>query len=183
MASSIKKTSLPYVEPNIGTILILSSFLLALNLVNNALDKLIYCGLIGQVFLGIAWGIPGFNWLTSETQTVIVNLGYLGLILLVYEGGLSTNFQSLKANLALSAGVALTGISLPIGLSYVLLKLCDATLLQAFAAGAALCSTSLGTTFTVLSTSGLVKTRMGVVLASAAMMDDVVGEDCIPLWD
>ena len=47
--------------------------------------------------------------------------------------------------------------------------------LQSFAAGAALCSTSLGTTFTVLMTSGLVESRLGVVLTSAAIMDDVVG--------
>lgn len=50
-----------------------------------------------------------------------------------------------------------------------------ATPLQSFAAGAALCSTSLGTTFTVLDTSGLTTTRLGVILTSAAMMDDVVG--------
>jgi Kef-type K+ transport system membrane component KefB len=51
----------------------------------------------------------------------------------------------------------------------------NATPLQAFAAGAALCSTSLGTTFTILGTSGLSATRLGVVLTSAAMMDDVIG--------
>jgi len=46
---------------------------------------------------------------------------------------------------------------------------------QAFAAGAALCSTSLGTTFTILSTSGLDKSRLGVIMSSAAMLDDVAG--------
>ena len=51
----------------------------------------------------------------------------------------------------------------------------DATPLQAFAAGAALCSTSLGTTFSVLATSGLSETRLGTALTSAAMMDDVAG--------
>jgi hypothetical protein len=90
-------------------------------------------------------------------------------------GGLSTSFQSLKANLVLSLGVALTGIVLPIGLSYTLQGLLNASPVQAFAAGAALCSTSLGTTFTVLGSSGLAATRLGVVLTSAAMMDDVVG--------
>lgn len=49
------------------------------------------------------------------------------------------------------------------------------TPLQAFAAGAALCSTSLGTTFTILNTSGLSTSRLGIVLTSAAMLDDVVG--------
>lgn len=56
-----------------------------------------------------------------------------------------------------------------------LLGLTAATPLQSFAAGAALCSTSLGTTFTVLGSSGLISSRLGVVLTSAAMMDDVVG--------
>lgn len=61
------------------------------------------------------------------------------------------------------------------GFSFVLQQLTGATALQSFAAGAALCSTSLGTTFTVLGSSGLIKSRLGVVLTSAAMMDDVVG--------
>lgn len=83
--------------------------------------------------------------------------------------------KTLKANLSLSATVALIGVSASIALSFALRGLLDATPLQCFAAGAALCSTSLGTTFTVLATSGLTESRLGVVLTSAAMMDDVVG--------
>jgi Kef-type K+ transport system membrane component KefB len=167
--------ALPYHEPDIITILILTSFLLLLNLVGYGLDRIIYCGLLGQIFIGVAWGTPGGHWLSTATQEVFVQLGYLGLILLVFEGGLSTNFKALKANIFLSIAVALTGIGAPIGLSFVLMAMVDATPLQAFAAGAALCSTSLGTTFTVLKTSGLTQSRLGVVLTSAAMLDDVVG--------
>jgi Kef-type K+ transport system membrane component KefB len=90
-------------------------------------------------------------------------------------GGISSNLKALKANLFLSSAVALTGIAAPIGISFVLLGLLPLSPVQAFAAGAALCSTSLGTTFTVLATSGLTESRLGVVLTSAAMMDDVVG--------
>ncbi|EMD84956.1 hypothetical protein COCC4DRAFT_45728 [Bipolaris maydis ATCC 48331] len=167
--------SLPYHEPDIITILILTSFLLLLNVINSIFDKFLYCGLLGQIAVGIAWGTPGAKILSSNVQDAVVQLGYLGLLLLVFEGGLHTSFQSLKANLLLSSGVALTGIALPVGLSYTLQGLLDATPLQAFAAGAALCSTSLGTTFTVLASSGLSASRLGVVLTSAAMMDDVVG--------
>ncbi|KAI1214426.1 Sodium/hydrogen exchanger [Annulohypoxylon truncatum] len=167
--------SLPYHEPGIVTILIHTSFLLLLNLGNFVLDHTLYCGLLGQIFLGIAWGTPGAKWLTVETEEVVVQLGYLGLLLIVYEGGLSTSLKAVRANLLLSSCVAVTGISLPIGLSFALLKLCGATPLQSFAAGAALCSTSLGTTFTVLGSTGLIQARLGVVLTSAAMMDDVVG--------
>ncbi|KAG0647508.1 hypothetical protein D0Z07_6696 [Hyphodiscus hymeniophilus] len=166
---------LPYHEPGIVTILIQTSLLLVLNIVNTVFDQLIFCGLLGQVFIGVAWGTPGAKWVSVETEHVIVQLGYLGLILLVYEGGLDTNFRSLKANLFLSTAVAITGIGFPMGLSFVLQSLSNATPLQAFAAGAAFCSTSLGTTFTILSTSGLSSTRLGTVLSSAAMMDDVVG--------
>ena len=169
------QTALPYNEPDVVTILKLTSFLLLLNLVGYVLDKLIYSGLIGQILIGVAWGVPGGKWLSISTQEVFVQLGYLGLILLVYEGGLSTNLQALRSNLFLSVLVALTGIGAPIGISFMLMGFVGANPLQAFAAGAALCSTSLGTTFTVLKTSGLTQSRLGVVLTSAAMLDDVVG--------
>ncbi|GME46331.1 hypothetical protein GTA08_BOTSDO09172 [Neofusicoccum parvum] len=128
--------SLPYHEPGITTILIQSSFLAVLNVVNAILDNTVYCGLLGQIFVGVAWGTPGAKWLAESTEEAIVQLGYLGLILLVYEGGLSTSFASLKANLLLSVAVAITGISVPIGLSFTLQTLIGATPLQAFAAAA-----------------------------------------------
>lgn len=175
MNDSSVVVALPYQEPSVHTILIVSSFLILLNIINHALDSLIYCGLVGQVLIGVAFGTPGAKWLDKGTEQAIVQFGYLGLILLVYEGGLNTNFNSLKANAGLSVLVALTGICLPIAFAFCLRSLASATLLQAFAAGAALCSTSLGTTFTILNTSGLTNTRLGTVLTSAAMMDDIVG--------
>ncbi|KAF2480325.1 Sodium/hydrogen exchanger family-domain-containing protein [Neohortaea acidophila] len=169
------RAAIPYREPGIVSILILSSFLLLLNIINHLFNRLVYCGLVGQILIGVAWGTPGADWLTRDFEDAVTSLGYLGLILIVYHGGLSTNLRALKSNLYLSAAVALLGIACPIALSFLLQPLLNATPLQAFAAGAALCSTSLGTTFTVLAASGLSDTRLGVVLSSAAMMDDVVG--------
>jgi hypothetical protein len=167
--------SLAYHEPTIITILNQSGFLLSLNLVNAALDALVYCGLVGQLFVGVLWGVPGAQWLSVSTQELFQQLGYLGLVALVYEGGLSVSFASLTANLVLSVTVALTGMVVPIALSFALMGMLSATPLQAFAAGAALSATSLGTTFTILSSTGLMKTRLGIVTTSAAMLDDVVG--------
>lgn len=82
--------SLPYHEPGVVTILVQTSFLLLLNVINAALDRVLYCGLLGQVLVGIAWGTPGAKWLSIDVEEAIVQLGYLGLILLVYEG-LSTS--------------------------------------------------------------------------------------------
>lgn len=86
VASSEAAASLPYHEPGIVAILVLVSFLLLLNIVNAALDRILYCGLLGQVLIGIAWGTPGTKWLSTDVEKVIVQLGYIGLILLVYEG-------------------------------------------------------------------------------------------------
>jgi Kef-type K+ transport system membrane component KefB len=164
-----------YHEPTISTILKQTGLLLVLNLVNTCLDKLLYCGLIGQLFIGILWGTPGAKWLDRDMETVIQQLGYLGLIMLVYEGGLSTGLSSLRANMYLSLAVAVTGIGVPMGLSFILTELVSATPLQAFSAGAALSATSLGTTFTILSTTQLITSRLGTVTTSSAMIDDVVG--------
>ena len=78
--------SLPYHEPDIETVLIQSGFLLLLNAVNFILNHTIYCGLLGQVLLGIAFGTPGAKWLDDSAEVTVVQLGYLGLLLLVFEG-------------------------------------------------------------------------------------------------
>ncbi|KAG5945003.1 hypothetical protein E4U59_006480 [Claviceps monticola] len=142
--SEAASPSLAYHEPGIFTIMIQSSLLILLNVINFVL--------------------PGLKWLESSVETAIVQLGYLGLLLLVYEGGLSACLKSLRANVWMSMAVAVTGISIPIGLSFVLMRLTNATP-----------STSLGTTFTVLGTSGLTRSRLGVILTTAAMIEDVVG--------
>ncbi|KAK6956595.1 hypothetical protein Daesc_001874 [Daldinia eschscholtzii] len=168
--------SLPYHEPSIIQLLTLSSFLLVLNGINAMLDRALYCGLVGQVLVGVAWGAPGGNWLSSDLQQAIVQLGYLGLVLLVFEGGAATRAGAVRRNLALSGGVAATGVAAPMALGFAVLgPLVGGTATQGFAAGAALCSTSLGTTFAVLEASGLADTRVGTVLGTAAMMDDVLG--------
>ncbi|OQE13113.1 hypothetical protein PENFLA_c054G02243 [Penicillium flavigenum] len=175
MAGDNSDAAFAYHEPPLATILNQTGFLVVLNVVNVCLDKILYCGLIGQLFIGILWGTPGAKWLDRETETVIQQLGYLGLIMLVYEGGLSTSIKSVRANLMVSLCVAITGIGAPMGLSFILKELVGATSLQAFAAGAALSATSLGTTFTILSTTNLISTRLGTVTTNAAMIDDVVG--------
>jgi Kef-type K+ transport system membrane component KefB len=77
--------------------------------------------------------------------------------------------------LLLSSGVAFTSIAVSIAFSYTFQGLLNVTPVQPFAAGAALWSIRLGTTLTVLGSRGLSSSRLGVVLSSAAMMDDIIG--------
>jgi Kef-type K+ transport system membrane component KefB len=176
---------LPYEEPGITGILSLTSFLLLLNGVRYALDRLLYCGIVGEILIGVVWGLPvgGTAWLNKGIQEAIQAFGYLGLIGLVFEGGLSTDLSMLRKTAYMSISIATIGLLMPIALSFILLALPFSssagttypTPLAGFSAGASLCSTSLGTTFAILSSANLQRTRVGVVLVGAAMMDDVVG--------
>lgn len=169
------QTFLPYEEPSIVNVLILTSFILFLACTGFVIDELLACGLVAQILLGVGWGIPGTNWINMDAQKTILELGYLGLLLMIFEGGLSTPFREMKNNLAFSLIIALSGILIPIGLSFALLGFSAVSPKAAFAAGAALCSTSLGTTFTILSTSNLRTTKVGVLLTNSAVFDDIAG--------
>jgi Kef-type K+ transport system membrane component KefB len=91
---------------------------------------------------------------------------------------MTTSLDALVLLLPLSVCVALTGLLTPIALSFILTPAFGFPLIHSFAAGAALSSTSLGTILTVLQPRvigfDLRQSKLGVVLLSAAVMDDVV---------
>ncbi|KAI2676862.1 hypothetical protein LCP963914a_8157 [Penicillium roqueforti] len=112
---------LPYHEPGIVEILILVSFFFFLSLARWVSATAIQAGIIGQIVVGIIYGVPLANILQHNWQETFVSLGYVGLILIIFEG----------------------------------------------------------TTFAVISSTShsvnLAETRVGSVLVSAAVIDDVVG--------
>lgn len=175
---------LPYVEPGLDVILPLSTFIFILNITRDVLDNFLYCGLIGEIFIGILYGMPttGTSWLGMEIQETVQNLGYLGLICLVFEGGLITDLGMLRKTIWVTLSAALIGILMPMALSFSIMGMKFDTLegsgyptaLAAFSAGVSLCSTSLGSTFIILASANLQKTPTGTLIAGAAMLDDVI---------
>lgn len=124
--------------------------------------------------------------------------------MLTGAGGLTVRLDLLRRNFLLSVCAACIGVLTPIGLCYLLMYLGFGygTLrglvlsrhtanrigaVETFIIGAALSATSLGTTFVVMSgaNTGLdfVQTRVGIVLVSAALLDDICGlimVRCVP---
>ncbi|OBZ66550.1 hypothetical protein A0H81_13411 [Grifola frondosa] len=218
-----------YVQPSLQQLLVISSFIyLLLNAVRVVADFALHGGIIAELALGIIYGGPISAILPIEWEKTFTILGYVGLICIVFEGGLSTNLPLLLSNLPLSCICALTGVMLPIAFSFALLYSgYGYRPLEAFAAGATLSSTSLGTTVAALnsvtkgrgcvkgnersatdfkeeertnmrephaccngssnpspspsiasslpSSQPLQQTRIGTVLISAAIIDDVMG--------
>ncbi|KAI4629841.1 uncharacterized protein J4E87_003028 [Alternaria ethzedia] len=171
---------LQYHEPEIVEILILVSFFTFLWLSEYVSAKVIRAGIIGPIAVGIIYGEPLANILEHDWAETFLYLGYIGLILIIFEGGLSTRLDLLKANFTLSICGAATGVLCPIGFSYLLLYLgFGYGAVETFIIGAALSTTSLGTTFAVISSASkdvdLSQTKVGAVLVSAAVIDDVTG--------
>ncbi|KAH6631300.1 Cation/H+ exchanger [Chaetomium tenue] len=189
---------LAYHEPDIISILTLISFFLFLAIAEWLADKIVRASLIGHIIVGLIYGVPIANILGLDWQATFLALGYIGLILIIFEGGLTIRLDLLRQNLMLSVIAALLGVLTPIALSFALLYAgFHHTPLEAFIVGTALCSTSLGTTFVVLSSASKSKpkpnhnlpphaqvstpavdfsqTRIGTVLVSAAVLDDVCG--------
>lgn len=161
-------------------ILIIISFFTFLWVAGYISKRIIRAGIIGPIAVGIIYGEPLANILQHNWQETFLYLGYIGLILIIFEGGLTARLDLLRANFTLSMFGAATGVILPIGLSYLLLYLgFGYGAVETFIIGAALSATSLGTTFAVISGASksvdLANTRVGAVLVSAAVIDDVTG--------
>lgn len=171
---------LQYHEPTIVDILIIVSFFTFLWVAGYISKRVIRAGIIGPIAVGIIYGQPLANILQHNWQETFLYLGYIGLILIIFEGGLTARLDLLRANFTLSVFGAATGVILPIGFSYLLLYLgYGYGAVETFIIGAALSATSLGTTFAVISGASksvdLSQTRVGAVLVSAAVIDDVTG--------
>lgn len=192
--------ALPYTLPSIVTVLVLATYLLLLTVFYHAFQRIFSAGILGPLVLGAIYARPLANILPTDVQSAILAIGYLGLILLIVQGGLEARMDILSSpkNLAVSVLVGATGVVLPVGISMALLPLgFGYGYLESFAVGAALASTSLGTTFAVLSSfsgsqeaqhpddsnnsenqdakHGIANTRIGTILIGAALLDDIVG--------
>ncbi|GAA5950595.1 hypothetical protein JCM21900_002518 [Sporobolomyces salmonicolor] len=166
-----------YAEPPLPRLLTLISLLYLVQLARAIANYLFGAGLLGEIAIGVIYG-PVAHILPLEWEETFIVVGYIGLVLIVFEGGLTLHPRSFLPLLPLALVTALLGILLPLAFTFALFSAptFDYPPLQAFTAGSALASTSLGTTFFVLKAAGgdLERTRVGNVLKGAALIDDVV---------
>lgn len=167
--------TIAYTTPEAPLILTVGSLFYLVNVAEAVFARFLNAGLLGSLCVGILFGPEVSNIIPEAIQSAFITIGYIGLLLIVFEAGLSTNPSLLFDNILLSCAIALSGMFLPIGISMLLLRFgFEYPLLQSFAAGAALSSTSLGTTLAMLKPAYR-RTRTGTVLMAAALLDDIGG--------
>ncbi|KAI0829235.1 hypothetical protein BC628DRAFT_1408747 [Trametes gibbosa] len=174
-------TVLPYHEPTLINLLIFSSFIYLLNIIRVGADFLVHGGIVAEIALGIVFGSPLTGLLHIDWEATFTIFGYIGLVLVVFEGGLSSNLRMLFRNLPLSLVCAITGIILPIALSFASLYAgFGYRPLEAFAAGAALSSDSLGTTLAALN-SAAKSSATAIERTNSVMSDPQAVAESLPI--
>ena len=129
---------------------------------------------IGELFAGIVIGPSLFGWI--EPVEALKLMAEIGIILLLFEVGLSTDIKRLIRSGAKSTIVAIVGFVAPLifgfSIAYWLFEL---SLLISLFIGGTLTATSIGITVRVLTDLKLNNSHQGQIVLGAAVLDDVLG--------
>ncbi len=144
-------------------------------------ERLHQPAVLGELIGGIIVGnltLIGFGWLEPlKTNEVIAALAEIGVILLLFEVGLESNFKEMLEVGWSSLLVAIAGVVAPFFLGWWIAAyfIPDAPRLAHIFIGATLCATSVGITARVLKDINKLQTREARVIMGAAVIDDVLG--------
>ena len=78
--------NLEYAPPKFIHLLTLGSLIYFLNVGGWVFDNVLHAGLIAQILLGMIYGPPLGGVIPLTWLDALVALGYLGLVLIVFEG-------------------------------------------------------------------------------------------------
>jgi len=129
---------------------------------------------LGELFAGILLGASVFN--IVQPNDILKILAEIGIILLLFEVGLETDFKRLKDAGFKAFVVAILGVTLPfifgMAVAYYIFDL-DFTI-SLFIAGT-LTATSIGITIRVLKDIHMENTNTAQIVIGAAVIDDIIG--------
>jgi len=129
---------------------------------------------IGELFAGIVIGPSLFGWI--EPVEALKLMAEIGIILLLFEVGLSTDIKRLIRSGTKSTIVAIIGFIAPLIFGFsIAYWLFDLSLLISLFIGGTLTATSIGITVRVLTDLKLNNSHQGQVVLGAAVLDDVLG--------
>lgn len=129
--------------------------------------------IVGEIIVGALLGPPLANFVPQPSGLELA--GFLGVQLAVLEAGLMTDWTTLKEIALRAFIVAVVGIIFPFGVGLCLVTLAwKYSFLQGFAVGAAIAPTSLGVTSRLLSDRGELFSKLGKLISTAALFDDVL---------
>jgi len=127
--------------------------------------------LVGHIGMGMLWMSTGA--LPQSFAKPFEAVGCVGLMLMLFDGGVNMDIPVLKKMGGRATAVALSGVVFPMVMSYLLFTAMGFGVMEGLACGSALASTGIGFTLSLMKDLDLLSTPLGQLVAAAAMIDDV----------
>jgi len=129
---------------------------------------------LGELAAGILLGVSGFGFI--EVNEVLKILAEIGIILLLFEVGLETDFSRLRAAGNKALVVAVFGAIAPFIVSVLAgLYIFDLSMAISLFIGGTLTATSIGITLRVLKDIHQEQSGIAQIVIGAAVIDDILG--------
>lgn len=130
---------------------------------------------LGQILVGVLIG-PGVLNLV-EGSIFISNLAEIGVIFLMFIAGLETDIEDLKSSGKSSSAIAAGGVVVPLvlGMGAMALFKPESSMEERLFLGIILTATSVSITVQTLRELKQLRTKVGVGILGAAIIDDVIG--------
>jgi len=150
----------------------LAIILLASKLAGDLSVKLGQPSVLGKLLVGIVLG-PSVLGLVTDTE-ILSQISQIGVILLMFIAGLETDVDDFKRTGKASTYVGVAGIVVPLTLGYLVGTMIGLTILEAIFLGLLLSATSVSISVQALKEMGQLKTKEGMTILGAAVIDDVL---------
>jgi len=146
-------------------------FMLTVYVAGVIVGKLQAPQLVAHIGMGMVW--MGAGLLPHSFAKPFEAVGAVGLMLMLFDGGVNMDIPVLKKMGGKATAVALSGVVFPMVMSYILFSAMGFGVMEGLACGSALASTGIGFTLTLMKDLDLLATPLGQLVAAAAMIDDV----------
>jgi len=127
--------------------------------------------LVAHIGMGMLW--MGAGWLPHEFAKPFEAVGAVGLMLMLFDGGVNMDIPVLKKMGVQATSVALSGVVFPMLMAWALFSALGFGVMEGLACGSALASTGIGFTLSLMKDMGILTTPLGQLVCAAAMIDDV----------
>lgn len=140
---------------------------------------------VGQIIAGLIIGPTVLGLVNlSDNNSAIAYLAEIGVMLIMFSAGLETNLKELLNTGLLSLIIACVGVFIPLLGGFLLFSFFyyggipaagSKEFFEAMFIGTIMTATSVGISVQVLKELGKLKTKVGQVILSSAIIDDVIG--------
>lgn len=140
--------------------------------------------LVAEILIGLLFARGSTGWFPYEFEQAFMSLGYVGLYLMIFDGGVHMDLGMLRKVGARSFLLAVTGCFIPVILIWLVYDYgFNYPFLPSIAAGTALSSTAIGFTVQVLNDNGILQDHLGQLIMAGAMLDDVISLILLAMLD